>query len=161
MLSHPVAASELDEKPRNSGNLDGLSQLSQLSQGSTEQTRQERDAWSAADWQAYYRKRARIAEFDGLPRSKAAAFAFDCSEFEWLNREFKPSPPGRCVVCGGAECPHNPLLPCGMRTHAWVHDGCWPAWRAGREAEAVAALAAMGIVAPPLESAKNSGESST
>ena len=127
--------------------------------GDEEEPRQ--DGWSTADWQAFYHKHARIAELDGLPRSKAEARAFAWCVAERLNREFEPSPPGRCVVCGGAECPHNPLLPCGTRTHAWMHDGCWPAWRAGREAEAVAALAAMGIVAPPLESAKNSGESST
>jgi hypothetical protein len=103
-----------------------------------------RNGWSTADWQAFHDRRARTV----LPRSKAAARAFAWCVAEWLNRELKPSPPGRCVVCGGAECPHNPLLPCGTRTHAWMHDGCWPAWRAGREAEAVAALAAMGLPPP-------------
>jgi hypothetical protein len=41
-------------------------------------------------------------------------------------------------------------------THAWVHDGCWRAWRVGRKAEAVAELKALGI-AP----AENFGESGT
>ena len=30
---------------------------------------------------------------------------------------------------------------------AWLHSPCWPAWYAGRQAEAVAALATMGIAA--------------
>jgi len=111
-----------------------------------------RDSWSAADWEAFYDKRARIAELDGgLPRLRAAAFAFACCELEWLNRNFVPSQPGRCVVCDGDDRFDNPLLPCcgtGATGHAWVHDGCWPAWHAGRKAAAVAALAAMGLQRP-------------
>ena len=39
--------------------------------------------------------------------------------------------------------------PYGMEStgHAWLHSRCWPARYAGRKAEAVAALAAMGIAA--------------
>ena len=29
--------------------------------------------------------------------------------------------------------------------HAWLHSNCWPSWHAGRIAEAIAALASVGI----------------
>jgi hypothetical protein len=123
------------------------------------------DGWSPADWEALYGEHARIAELDGgLPRLKAAAFAYACCEFEWLNRNFVSSPPGRCVVCDGDDRFDDPLLPCcgtGTTGHAWVHSQCWPAWQVEGKAKALAALAAVGIVAPPLESAENFGESGT
>ena len=42
---------------------------------------------------------------------------------------------------------HDPLLPFGTDPtgHAWLHSRCWPAWHACRRAEAIAALASMGI----------------
>ncbi|MFZ3328888.1 MAG: hypothetical protein WA231_24800, partial [Methylocella sp.] len=51
---------------------------------------------------------------------------------------------------GGGNHAHDPLSPYGMEntSHAWLHSRCWPAQYAGRKAEAVAALAAMGIAAP-------------
>ena len=57
---------------------------------------------------------------------------------------------------------HDPLLPFGIEPtgHAWLHSRCWPAWHAGRKAEAVAALAAMGIAEPadlPDDFGKNGG----
>jgi hypothetical protein len=106
------------------------------------------DGWSAEDWQALFDERAGIAEFDGgLLRPQAEARAFDCCVVEWLNSNPVCSPPGRCLGCGGGDHAHNPLLPYGIEStgHAWLHLRCWPAWDAGREAEAVAALAAMGI----------------
>jgi hypothetical protein len=111
-----------------------------------------RDGWSAEDWQAYFDERAGIAEFDGgLPRPEAEARAFACCVVEWLNRSFERSPPGRCLACGGGDHAHDALLPHGIETagHAWLHSRCWPAWHAGRKAEAVAALKAMGIAPPP------------
>jgi hypothetical protein len=99
--------------------------------------------WSAEDWQAFFDERAGIIEFDGgLPRTGAEAEAFDCCIVEWLNRNPARSPPGRCLGCGEAEHPHDPLLPFGTESgHAWLHSRCWPAWHASRQAEAVAALA--------------------
>jgi hypothetical protein len=49
--------------------------------------------------------------------------------------------------CGEAEHAHDPLLPFGIESagHAWLHSRCWPAWDAARQAEAAAALEAMGI----------------
>ena len=104
--------------------------------------------WSAEDWRVFFDERAAIAEFDGgLLRTEAEAHAFACCVVEWLNRNFVRSPPGRCPGCGGGEQAHDPLLPFGTEPagHAWLHSRCWPAWHDGRKAEAVAALAAMGI----------------
>jgi hypothetical protein len=77
--------------------------------------RQGRDGWSREDWQVFFEERAR-------------------------------SPPERCLACGGGDHPYDALLPHGFEPigHAWLHTRCWPAWRAARRAEAVAALEAMG-----------------
>jgi hypothetical protein len=104
-----------------------------------------------------------IAEFDGgLPRARAEARAFACCMAEWLNRNFVRSPPGRCLACDGGDHGHDPLLPSGIEStgHAWLHSRCWPTWHAGRKAEAIAALAAMGIAEPtelPDEFGNNEG----
>ena len=106
------------------------------------------DGWSAEDWQEFFVERAAIAEFDGgLPRADAEARAFSWCAIEWLNRNFVPSPSGRCLACGSHGRAHEPLLPHGVEPtgHAWLHDHCWPAWHAGRKEEAAAALGAMGI----------------
>jgi hypothetical protein len=81
---------------------------------------------------------------------------------EWLNRNPMRSLPGRCLGCGGADHSHDPLLPYSTEStgSAWLHSGCWRAWYAGRKAEAVAALEAMGIVASanlPDDFGKNRG----
>jgi hypothetical protein len=109
------------------------------------------DGWSADDWQVFFDERAGIAEFDGgLARARAEARAFACCMAEWLNRNFVRSPPGRCLACDGGDHRHDPLLPFGIEStgHAWLHSRCWPTWHAGRKAEAIAALAAMGIAEP-------------
>jgi hypothetical protein len=108
------------------------------------------DGWSADDWLAFFFERAGIAGFDGgVARNKAEASAFACCIVEWLDRHPAHSLPGRCVGCGRAEQAHDPLLPFGTesRGHAWLHSRCWPAWHSARKAEAIAALAAMGIPA--------------
>jgi hypothetical protein len=107
--------------------------------------------WSAEDWQLFFDERVGIAEFDGgLSRPEAKARAFDWCLSEWLNHNPAHSPPGRCFACGGDEAAHNPLLPVGIgsRGGVWLHLGCCSAWYAVRKAEAVIALAAMGIRAP-------------
>jgi hypothetical protein len=106
------------------------------------------DAWSAEDWQVFFDEHAAILEFDGgLPRAEAERRAFAYCLTEWINRNPTPSAPGRCQACGGGQRPCDPLLPIGTDTigHAWVHRECWPAWYQAREAEAIAALASMGI----------------
>ena len=106
------------------------------------------DGWSDEDWRALYDERAGIAEFDGgLPRSEAETLAFECCVVEWLYRSFERSPPGSCLACCGADSAHDSLLPHGVEAsgHVWLHSRCWPAWHAGRKADAVTALKAMGI----------------
>ncbi len=112
------------------------------------------DGWSAEDWQGHFDERAGIIEFDGgLPRPEAEAQAFACCVSEWMNRNPAASSPDRCLACGGDDSTHDPLLPYGTEPHghAWVHSGCWPSWHEARNAEAVAALAAMGIKERRLE----------
>lgn len=109
------------------------------------------DGWSTQDWRAFFGERAGIAEFDGgLSRVEAEASAFMRCVAEWLNRNPMRSPPGRCIGCGESEASHNPLLPFGIGAAGEVrlHSGCSSAWYTGRKAEAVAALAAMGIRVP-------------
>lgn len=107
--------------------------------------------WSAEEWQLFFDERAGIAEFDGgLSRAEAEASAFAHCVAEWLNRNPMRSPPGRCFGCGGHEALHDRLLPIGIGSagEVWLHSGCSSAWYLGRKAEAIAALATMGIRAP-------------
>jgi hypothetical protein len=109
------------------------------------------DGWSAKDWKVFFDERAGIAEFDGgLSRGQAEACAFAGCAVEWLNRNPMRSPPGRCLGCGRGDQAHDPVLPYEVEStgDAWLHSRCWPAGYMGRKAEAVAALEAMGIVAP-------------
>lgn len=109
------------------------------------------DGWSGQDWLAFFDERAGIAEFDGgLSREQAEPRAFAACVVEWLTRNPARSPSGRCLGCGGSEHAHDKLLPFGTEAtgHAWLHSRCWPAWHAARKAEAIAALAAMGIEQP-------------
>ena len=106
------------------------------------------DGRAANDWQAFFDERTDIAELKGgLPRAEAEARAFACCLSEWQNRHPVCSSPERCLRCGDCEHPHDPLLPFGIEFtgHAWLHSRCWPAWQAGRRAEAAAALVGMGI----------------
>jgi hypothetical protein len=109
------------------------------------------DGWSAEDWQAFFDERACIVEFDGgLSRAEAEAQALACCIVEWLNRNPVNSPPGRCLGCRQSEHAHDPLLPFGTESsgHAWLHSRCWSAWHSRRKADAITALAAMGIDQP-------------
>jgi hypothetical protein len=122
------------------------------------------EGWLAEDWQVFFDERAGIAEFDGgLSRGQAEARAFACCAVDWLNRNPMRSPPGRCPGCGCGDQAHDPVLPYGVvesTGDAWLRSRCWPAWHAGRKAEAVAALAAMGIAHPtdlPVDFGKNGG----
>jgi hypothetical protein len=125
-----------------------LDRLSRHKAGVVALLRTGSDGWSGEDWLAFFYERAGIAEFDGgLPRALAEARAFACCVAEWLNRNPARSTPGRCLVCGEAEHPHDALLPFGTEPtgHAWLHSRCWPAWHVSRKAEAVAALGHMEI----------------
>lgn len=105
------------------------------------------DGWSTLDWLTLFGDRVRMAMVHGLTENEAEARAFTCCVVEWLNRNAVRSFPGRCLGCGQAEHSHDPLLPFGIEDsgHAWLHSRCWPAWHAGRKADAVAALTKLGI----------------
>jgi hypothetical protein len=111
----------------------------------------ERDGWSGEDWRAFFDERAGIAEFDGgQPREQAEARAHACCVAEWLNRNPVRSSPCSCLRCGEAERAYDPLLPFATESigHGRLHSHCWLGWSAARQAEAVAALEAMGIATP-------------
>jgi hypothetical protein len=107
--------------------------------------------WPAEEWQDFFDERAGISEFDGgLPRPEAEARAFEACLVEWSNRNPAPSRAGRCTGCGRSESISAVVLPFGTEpgTHAWLHAECWQAWSQARRADAIAALAKMGIQAP-------------
>ena len=109
------------------------------------------DRWSAEDWHVFFDERAGILEFDGgLSRGQAEAHAFGCCVVEWLIRNPACLVPGRCLACGDSDHADDPLLPLDSErtSSVWIHSGCWAAWGADRQGDAVAALAAMGIAAP-------------
>jgi hypothetical protein len=104
--------------------------------------------WDAEDWRALFDEAAGAAQFDnGLSPLEAEEIAFECCITEWLNRNFMRSPPGRCLGCHGKTETGDQLLPFGTeRTgHAWLRARCWPGWQAARTAEAISALARLGV----------------
>jgi hypothetical protein len=102
---------------------------------------------SAQDWQVFFDEHVAVAvSRGGVSRPEAEARAFECCVVQWMNDNLVCSPPGRCLACGGSNCPDE-LLPFGVEPvgQAWLHPRCWPAWYAGLKAEAAAAIRAMGI----------------
>jgi hypothetical protein len=84
---------------------------------------------------------------NGRSLAEAETLGLSCRVTEWLNEHPAPSPPGRCAWCGKGESPSAVLLPFGVEpgAHAWLHAECWPVWHQARQADAIAALATMGI----------------
>jgi hypothetical protein len=110
-------------------------------------------AWTPEDWRVFFDERAGIAEHDaGLSRADAEARAYECCIVEWMNRN--PPTQGNADLCIHCEerMPENEALPVltGDGGHVWLHDGCHGDWTAQRRAEAVAALAILGL-RPPTE----------
>ena len=106
------------------------------------------DGWTAADWRGFFNERATVIEYDGgLKRADAEARALRCCVVEWLNRKPVRSTPECCCWCGGMERGDDALLPFGASGlgRAWLHSACWKPWSDRRQAEARAALTAMGI----------------
>jgi hypothetical protein len=101
--------------------------------------------WSPQEWHAYFDERAAIAEYDGkLSREDAEALAFASCAVKWLEDTFVPSPPGKCLSCGGVE-PHVYRYGMGVMTPVYFHFHCGVVWRRERRSQAVAALKDMGI----------------
>jgi hypothetical protein len=89
---------------------------------------------------------ATIMRTRSLPQFEAERAAYDTVLTERLDATYPGIDPNRCAHCGRPETPSNILLPLGVGDrHAWVHDGCWTAWRERRRAGAIVALAAMGV----------------
>ncbi len=114
-------------------------------------------AWTPEDWRAFFDERAGIAEHDGgLSRADAERQAHECCVMEWLWRNPPlASGPERCAHCG------QPLGEIGRYglpylksdgRHTWLHSGCHGDWKARRRAEAVAALAILGLPTAPARS---------
>jgi hypothetical protein len=139
-----------------------LDLLSRHKAGIVELLRPTDGSWSAEDWRVFFEERAGIAEFDGgLARGQAEVCAFECCVAEWLRRNPVRSLSERCVTCGGVH-EHKSLLPRGTEgiDRVWLHARCGPVCHAGRQVEAVTALAAIGIALPadlPDDFGKNRG----
>ena len=122
------------------------------------------DGWSAEDWQAFFDERAGIAEFDGgLSRAEAEASAFAHCVAEWLNRN-PHALSTRALFRLRRHTRPRMIASCPSASEAPARFGCIraarSAWYAGRKAEAIAALATMGIRAPanlPNDFGKNGG----
>ncbi len=106
--------------------------------------------WTAEDWRAHFDERAGVAEHDGgLPRADAEQQAFARCVVEWQWRNPPPaSGPERCAHCGQPLGePGGDGLPylTGDGGHVWLHSDCHGDWTGQRRAEAVAALAILGL----------------
>jgi hypothetical protein len=91
----------------------------------------------------------RVIQIRGLLPLEAGRAAFENILVAHLNRTFSDTGSDCCVHCGEFETFDATLLPIGVGVrHAWLHPGCWEAWRERRRTEAIGQLAAMGIAAP-------------
>ena len=109
--------------------------------------------WDSEDWHAHFDERAGIAEHvGGLSRADAERQAWQCCvvEMQWRCPP-PPSPPERCAYCAEPLGePGRDGLPylAGDSGPAWLHNGCHGAWTAELRADAVAALAGLGLTPP-------------
>ncbi len=108
----------------------------------------------AEDWQAHFDERAGIAEHDGgLSRAAAEQRAFECCvvEWQWRNPPLA-SGPERCANCGQPLGEDGLPFLTGDGGHTWLHSDCHGDWTARRRAEAVVALAILGLPTTPARS---------
>ena len=70
------------------------------------------------------------------------SLTFEQHIVRWLDEHPEPSEPGRCAYCGEMETRGRPVVPfeTAPSTHAWLHSGCWRAWRGQRRFRAVIAI---------------------
>jgi len=70
------------------------------------------------------------------------SLTFEQHIVRWLDDHPEPSEPGRCAYCGEMETRGRPVVPfeTAPSTHAWLHSGCWRAWRGQRRFRAVIAI---------------------
>lgn len=111
-----------------------------------------RDGWTPEKWRVLFNQWVSIADSNSrLPRALAQARGFDSCVAEWLNRNPQFSTPDRCFGCAQRESAHDLLLPFGIgsRGQVWLHSRCCERWYSRRKAEAISALADLGIAPPP------------
>ncbi len=103
--------------------------------------------WTPEDRQAHFDERAGIVEHDGgLSRADAEQRAFECCVMEWLWRNPPPATgPERCAHCGEPFGEDGLPFLTGDGGQGWLHNGCHGDWTAQRRAEAVEALAILGL----------------
>src|SRR6516165_3798418 len=70
------------------------------------------------------------------------SLTFEQHIVRWLDEHPEPSEPGRCAYCGEMETRGRPVVPfeTAPSTHAWLHSGCWRAWRGQRRFRALMAV---------------------
>jgi hypothetical protein len=92
-----------------------------------------------------------IVTIRGLSQASAKAEAFKHVVIEYMDETHPDTDPRVCAHCHGPNLPLTPTVPIGVgERHAWLHQRCWEPWSERRRAEAVVALAKMGIIAPTL-----------
>jgi hypothetical protein len=113
-----------------------------------------RVTWDAADWREWIAERSAILEYDGeLPRAEADHRAYLHALIEWQNRHPLHADRSRCAGCGRAiDEAKTDWRPLGDGTTVHFGDAyglrCFEAHGTKRREEAVAALAALGLVPP-------------
>jgi hypothetical protein len=107
----------------------------------------------AEELRAIFDERAAIIEHDGgRNRAEAELLAYEHTLAHWMARHPASTSTGRCAWCGAHEADEGVLVPYGGGgTYAWLHYGCYPAWRARHERAAERALASLGIARPNAE----------
>ena len=84
--------------------------------------------------------------------SKAERRAFEAAVINWMNSNAPVNPdPNRCAACGkslGRIGQNSVPVLSGNGAHIWLHHGCHGDWMAQRRAEAVQALAGLGLTPP-------------
>src|SRR6516165_3027589 len=70
------------------------------------------------------------------------SLTFEQHIVRWLDEHPEPSEPGRCAYCGEMGTRGRPVVPfeTAPSTHAWLHSGCWRAWRGQRRFRALMAV---------------------
>jgi hypothetical protein len=84
--------------------------------------------------------------------AKAERCAFEAAVINWMNSNAPVNPDlNKCVSCGkslGRIGQDSVPVLSGNGAHVWLHHGCHGDWMAQRRAEAVQALAGLGLTPP-------------
>lgn len=102
--------------------------------------------WTAADWLAFFAERAAIREFDGkISRGDSELLAMgDCvAHWQAINPPAGGGSRDRCFHCGRAGQSDSLLPVIGGSGDAWIHPGCFGAFKAAGERAAIEALRAL------------------